>query len=118
MTNPRTGDQPATRVNVDAKLVPFRDGSEHAAIQSGSWFITHGFGKPAAGTYTEVAFTPEVQAAGHPEHVLDAAVRRVAVELYGTAWAFHYRPQERADAIERWSLRRRERVVITELEVW
>lgn len=86
------------------------------------WYVTFGFGKPAAGTYSEVAFTAEAligdDAEPHPEHVLDAVVRRVAVDLYGTAWAFHYRPDEYADAIGRWNLRRRERVVVSSVEVW
>jgi hypothetical protein len=106
---------PAT-IHHEAKLVPFMDGSEHAAVQPGSWFITFGLGKPAAGTYTEVVLAPAVN--DQPEHVVDEAVRSVARDLYGTAWAFHYRPDQYADAIERHGMKRRERVAITELEVW
>lgn len=107
-------------LSLDARLVP--EVSEHAADLPGSWFITHGAGKPAQNTYTEVAFAPDAlsdeDGAPYPEHVLDQAVRAVAGQLYGTAWAFHYRPDQADDAIRRWSLRRRERVVITDLEVW
>lgn len=103
-------------IHHEARLVPFPDGAEHAAVQPGSWFITFGFGKPAQNTYTEVVLAPEVR--DMPEHVVDEAVRAVARELYGTAWAFHYRPEQYADAIERYGVKRRERVAITVLEVW
>lgn len=82
----------------------------------GSWSITFGLGKSAQGTYTEVAFTRDVDR--HPERVLEEVVRRVAVDLYGTAWAFTYRPEQYAEAIARWGLRRRERVLVTSIEVW
>lgn len=107
-------------IDLAARLVP--EVSEHAANLPGSWFITHGLGKPAQGTYTEVAFAPSAltdpDGEPWPEHVLDAAVREVAGQLYGTAWAFQYRPEQYADAIGRHALRRRERVVITDLELW
>lgn len=80
-----------------------------------SWFITHGLGGPAEGTFTEVEFD-----AGEPvnlEHIIEPVVREVAVQLYGTAWAFTYRPTEFADAIARHGLRRRERVVVAGIEV-
>lgn len=87
-----------------------------------SWFVTFGFGKPAASTYTEVAFTDEALIAPdstvHPEHVLDAVVRRVARELYGNVYAFHYRPEQYADSIEPYPYRLRERVVVSRIEVW
>jgi hypothetical protein len=103
-------------IHHEARLVP--DVHPHAANLTGSWFITHGFGKPAAGTYTEVAFLPEITET-EPERVLDEVVRAVAVELYGTAWAFHYRPDQYADAIGRFpEMRRRERVLVTAVEVW
>jgi hypothetical protein len=108
---------PAT-VHHEAKLVPFMDGSEHAAVQPGSWFITFGLGKPAGSTYTEVVLAPEVRAAGHPERVVDEAVRAVAAELYGTAYAFTYRPEQYTDSIEKYGMKRRERVAITALEIW
>ncbi|MDP5182138.1 hypothetical protein QOZ88_05775 [Blastococcus sp. BMG 814] len=81
------------------------------------WTVTFGFGKPAAGMYTAVHFA-EVPHLSLPERVLEEVVRRVAVDLYGTAWAFTYRPEQYADAIARWGLRRRERVVVTSIEVW
>lgn len=90
-----------------------------------SWFVTFGFGKPAASTYTEVAFDLEALtdpdadgAAPHPEYVLDAVVRRVTVDLYGQAWAFHYRPDQYDEAIARHGVRLRERVVVSSIEVW
>lgn len=86
------------------------------------WYITHPLGRPAGGTYTEVAFsrTARFAAARHerPDAVLEEVVRRVAVDLYGTAWAFTYRPDQYDDAIGRWQMRRRERVVVTVLNLY
>jgi hypothetical protein len=82
----------------------------------GAWFVTHPLGKPAAGTYTEVAFTQTVLDQQHPPEVLEQVVRDVAAELYGNAWAFHYRPADYEQAIERYAMRRRERVVVTAIE--
>lgn len=107
---------PPPTIHVEAQLIP--DVSTHAAVLPGSWYITHGMGKPAQNTYTEVAFTPEVQAAGHPEAVLEEATRKVAADLYGRCWAFTYRPDQYEESIARWRVRRRERVVVTTLEVW
>jgi hypothetical protein len=86
------------------------------------WYITHGFGKPAVHTYTEVVFTREVQQAldehhPDPDRVRDEVVRRVANDLYGTSWAFHYPPAEYDDAIGRFLMIRRERVVVTAVQV-
>lgn len=64
-----------------------------------------------------MVLAPSVRDAGHPERVLDEAVRAVALELYGQAWAFHYPPDQYADAIERHGVKRRERVAITALAV-
>lgn len=111
---------PPLTPNITAYLVPEVDPA--AANLPGSWYITHGLGKPAQGTYTEVAFgdnaliDPDGQP--WPEVVLDAAVRTVAIQLYGTSWAFQYRPDQYAVAIGEHGLRRRERVTITNLEVW
>lgn len=102
-----------------ARLVP--GVAEEAEDLPGSWYITHGFGRPAANTYTEVAFAPEVQFAEHPSAVLDRAVRQVAEELYGPRWSFLYGPQERAESIDAYraaGLRRRERVLISTVEVY
>jgi hypothetical protein len=85
---------------------------------AGSWFVTHPLGRPAGNTYTEVAFAPDVLARQHSPAVLDQVVRSVAVDLYGTAWAFTYPPEDYVDAIERWHMRRRERVVVTRLVVY
>jgi hypothetical protein len=90
-----------------------------AANVPGSWFITHGLGTPAAGTYTEVAFAPEVlQQPEATEAALEQITRQVARALYGNAWAFTYRPDQWHEAIERHGMRRRERVVVTELSTW
>lgn len=103
----------AQEIGYDAHLVAAVD--EHAADLPGSWFITHPLGGPAAGTYTEVAIEGAERL---PERVADEVVRRVAIDLYGTRWAFHYRPDQYAGAIGRWGMRRRERVTVTGVEVW
>jgi hypothetical protein len=95
-----------------ARLDPSNTGPDWA----GSWFITHGLGKAAEGTYTEVGWGQGLR--NLPEHVIEDVVRRVAVELYGTAWAFIYRPDQYEDAIARHGLRRRERVIVCSVEVW
>lgn len=94
-------------------------------VTPSSWFITHGSGKPAQGTYTEVRFGPDALAELlvlpyplEPGPVLEQLVREVAVQLYGTAYAFTYPPEQRDDAIDRWALRRREVVVVHDLEAW
>jgi hypothetical protein len=120
VSTPPTWDRPAPAPSIHASLVP--EVSEHAANLPGSWFLTHGLGKPAALTYTEVAFSAEAlidpDGKPWPEHVLDRAVLEVAGQLYGRAYAFHYRPDQYADAIERHGLRRRERVIVTSIEVY
>jgi len=105
-------------INYEAKLVPFADGAEHAALQDGSWFITFGLGRPAASTYTEVVLAPSVREADLPEAVLEVVVRGVAAELYGSAYAFMYRPEQYESAIGRFSMRRRERVAVIAVEVY
>lgn len=90
---------------------------EHAENLPGSWFITHGLGTPAAGTYTEVAFPSQLPYRADPV-VAEEAVRQIADQLYGNRWAFIYPPEGRQDAIDRWKLKRRERVVVTEIRVW
>lgn len=82
----------------------------------GSWYVTHPLGGPAAGTFTEVAFDPWLPA--QPDAVLDEVVHRVAVDLYGRAWAFTYRPDQYEQAIGRHGMRRRERVIVTRINVW
>jgi hypothetical protein len=112
------------QLNVAARLVLAGDEAE-TPVRSTSWFITHGLGKPAEGTFTEVAFADDVLellAELHDEHavevVLDATVRMVAVQLYGQAWAFLYRPEQRDEALTRHGMRRREVVLVSALEVW
>lgn len=85
------------------------------------WYITFGLGTAAGKTFTRVQFADDftdADGAPYPEHVLHAVVRQVAAELYGTAWAFNYRPDEYQGAIGRFDMRIREHVDITELEVW
>lgn len=105
----------AATLSYAARLCPVGDTPSERLPTS--WFVTFGFGKPAESTYTEVMF-PRVITDEHPEHVLDAVVRRVAVDLYGTAWAFHYRPDQYDEAIGRYPVRLRERVVVTSVEVY
>lgn len=112
-----------SRVSFEAKLTDV-DQLAELEVRSTSWFITHGFGKPAAGTYTEVAFDEGAvdPLQTHLEHaeilrVLDAVVRGVAVQLYGTAFAFIYGPSEYTDAVARFELRRRERAYVTMIGV-
>lgn len=94
-------------------------------VSPSSWSITHGLGKPAEGTFTEVAFGPDVNAellmlpgTLEPHIVADQLVREVAAALYGTAYAFVYPPEQYDEAVARWALRRRELVVVTSLEVF
>lgn len=104
----------APSLTYEARLDPSHTGPDWA----GSWYITHGLGRPAAGTYTEIAFVTDVQVTDHPDPVLEEVVRRVAVDLYETAWAYVYSPDQYEDAIARWALRRRERVIVTAIDVW
>jgi hypothetical protein len=110
----------APEVRFDSKLVEVVDDPEPLAINSTSWFITHGLGGPAEGTFTEVAFDGETTETPLPvtEAVLEAITRTVAVQLYGRAWAFVYRPDQYASSIERHGMRRRERVVVSGIEVF
>lgn len=112
-------------VEFAAKLVDLALPNAHCEPRPGSWYVTHGLGGPAAGTYTEVAFDPGAvdPLQTHLDHasivrILDGIVRQTAVALYGTAWAFTYRPDEYADAIERHGMRLRERVVVDGIEVY
>jgi hypothetical protein len=45
-------------------------------------------------------------------------VLEVARSLYGTAYAFIYRPERMDDGVYRHNLRGREHVTITAVEVW
>ena len=111
----------APALHVSATLLDSYTGA--TPPEPGSWFITHPLGQPAGGTYTEVRLPDEVLTAlvhATPlrvDTVLERAVHEVAGQLYGTAYAFTYRPDQYAEAIERFGLRLRERVEITTLEV-
>lgn len=108
----------AFMLEADAKLAPHADVDVPDGARS--WFITHGLGKPAGGTFTEVVIdgTPEDDdGAPLPVEVVEQLVREIAVQLYGTAWAFTYRPDQYADAIGRHGMRRRELVLVDALEV-
>lgn len=100
------------QLTYEARLDPSSTGPDWA----GSWFVTFGSGKPAQGTYTEVAFVGFDRA--QTERVLEEVVRRAALDLYGTAWAFTYRPDQYEHAIAKYGLRRRERVIVTAIDVW
>lgn len=99
-----------------AKLVPFRDGHEHAAVQPGSWIVTHTLGGPAAGTFTEVVFvTDGTLGADHMNpDVLDVLVHEVALQLYGRHFAFVYPSAEKA-GVEEFGMQRRETVTVTDI---
>lgn len=90
-------------------------------IEPTSWFITHGLGTPAAKMFTEVV-VPDFTDSGERLTRTQQAeiVLRVADQLYGTRWAFHYPPEKYETSIqtERWSLTRRERVIVTSVEVY
>lgn len=109
-------------VEFAAKLVDLALPNAHVDPRPGSWFITHGLGKPAANTYTEVVLDPplpeDADGAPIPHELIDEIVRQVAIALYGTAWAFTYPPQQYADAIERHGMRLRERVLVDGIEVY
>lgn len=88
------------------------------------WYVTHGLGSVAAGTYSEVAFATAVPRAGqtppaeHPPTVQRDVVHRVARELYGERWSNLYPPDEYDAAVARWDMQLRERIVVTDLEAW
>jgi hypothetical protein len=98
-------------------------------VPDASWYVTHPLGKPAGGTYSELAFTQAaLDSVTYSDHVaprgrlearavFDELVRRIVVDLYGSAWAFTYPPEQFADAIERHGMRRRELVIVTYVDV-
>ncbi len=105
-------------VEYAARLQPAGEVASSLPPHPSSWFITHALGGPANGTYTEVMIEPDAgDAAPLPEHIVDAVVRHLATELYGRAWAFHYRPEQYADSIARHGTIRRERVLVEGIEV-
>lgn len=111
------------RVRFIAKLTPIDQFVTGVAPEPNSWFITHPLGKPAGGTYTEVTFTDAALNGLDRDHartpaVLEQVVREVAAELYGTAWAFIYGPEQHPDAIARFESPRREHVLVELVEVF
>lgn len=110
----------APTINVRARLTPRADVPWPGGMSAAhSWYITHGLGTPAAGTFTEVVmpdFTPD----GEPlsDAAKEAAVRQIAASLYGTAYAFIYRPDQAQRAVHAHGLVGREHVVVSAVEVW
>jgi hypothetical protein len=95
----------------------------------GFWAITHTLGSVANGTYTEVAFVDgtlgrrDLDGDGSfrdpvRDEQADRLVRQIANTVYPQAWAFHYRPERVADAVLAHRLRLRERIEVSEVEVW
>jgi hypothetical protein len=108
----------APTINVTARLdlpAPWPGGGPAHTL----WGITHGLGTPAAGTFTAVR-VPDFTPTGEPltDATKEAAVLEVARSLYGTAYAFIYRPERMDDGVYRHNLRGREHVTITAVEVW
>jgi hypothetical protein len=105
-------------VEYTARLQPAGEVSASLPPHPSSWFVTHALGTPAGGTYTEVLIAHPIHGVSAlPEHVLDAVVRHLAEQVYGRTWAFHYHPDRYADAIERYGLLRRERILVEGIEV-
>lgn len=103
-------------VNFDAKVWP-GDSDPKTWPARESWFVTHGFGTPAEGTYTEFLIRQDYDVnAVKPEHI-DHVVREVANQLYGSRWAFIYGPEQFADSIHQYGMVRRERVLVYGIEV-
>jgi hypothetical protein len=92
------------------------------ATDPAAWAITHALGSPAGGTHTEVVFVDDTLVAAVTSRGLDRLaddlVRQVADALYGRTWAFHYRPDRVEDSVLRYGSLLRERVEITDIEVW
>lgn len=93
------------------------------ATDPAAWAITHALGTPAGGTHTEVAFVDGTLASVVPtshrvERIAEDLVRQVADLLYGRTWAFHYRPERVAQSVLRYGSLLRERVEVTDIEVW
>lgn len=76
----------------------------------GSWYVTHGLGSPAAGLYTEIVLPSSVDVG-----LMEEVARQAAFEAYGNQWAFLYPPGEREATIERYELRRRERLEVSKI---
>lgn len=112
----------ALAIDYAARLDPFAEFAEFTPNPT-STYVTHPLGGPAGGTFTEVAFMTGALATlpddpAERDRVIDEVTRRLAVDLYGTKWAFTYRPDQYADAIARHGMIRRERVLVTRVEVY
>jgi hypothetical protein len=86
------------------------------ATDPAAWAITHALGTPAGGTHTEVVFVdgePNL-----PTRITHGIVALIATLLYGRAWAFHYLPESVPDSVLRYGSLLRERVEVTDIEVW
>lgn len=107
-----------TTIDYTARLAP-PNGMPQGRIEHRSWFVTFGLGKPAGGTSTEVV-VPDCTDDGRPltRDEKRQLVRRVVTDLYGTAWAFEYAPEDAEQAVFRYGLRIREHVTVTSVEVW
>ena len=69
-----------------------------------SWYITFGFGGPYGGQYTEIKMPLGILT--RTEH--SEIARKTAFEVYGTAWAFHYGPDQFEQSIARYGMKLRE----------
>jgi hypothetical protein len=58
------------------------------------------------------------RAAELPERLVDDLVRQIANRMYPSVWAFHYRPERVPDSVLRHGSQLRERVEVSEVEVW
>lgn len=118
------GDEPIG--SAELRLVLTRPGE---ATDPGAWAITHQLGSIAGGTHTEVAFVDGTLGARdlagdgswrdpERERRADDLVRHVANAVYPGAWAFHYRPEQVPDAVLRHGSLLRERIEVSNVEVW
>ena len=83
-------------------------------VQTQTWFVTFGLGGPHGKQYSQIQIeVPE----GTDEHIVDQSIRDAIVASYGTAWAFHYRPDQFDDAIGRYNLKMRE-LLKAEIPAW
>ena len=111
---------PATLSYAARLAEPDRHARPGGRSESRSWFISFGFGKPAQSTFTEVVL-PDFADDGQPltDEMKRELVRKISLDLYGTAWAFHYGPREAQDSIWRFpGMRLREHVTVTSVEVF
>lgn len=127
-----TGPEPIGSCAIRLVLPLRRVENPNEGVDLNAWTITHPLGSVAGGTHTEVAFVDYPHggllvedAEGAPydeqrqEAIADSIVRQVAVEVYGPGrWAFHYRPGQYADSVLAHGSILRERVEVSEVELW